>query len=333
MVRPKRRGIIVILMAILLVILLAVIAFTVDLGFISVARTELQSAADSAALAGVADLPRGESFAQSTALDYIERNTNLTTPPATSHTTGQWDFKTGTFTPGKTPLDALRVQVETQNQSLFFGKVLGTNSFNTGATATAVVRPRDFVLVLDYSGSMNSENKISQLKSSVALFFDVLDDLGNQDKVSFIRYSDHGQNLASLTNDFVAVNSVVQSNKAGGYTNIAGGMSLARQEFLTNGRTNATKMMVLMTDGLANRPTGVDPVKAVINEAYAIDALGIDLYTISFGSDADQSLMQQVADIGNDVHFAVTGSESENGELLREVFVKIANKRKVVLVE
>ena len=333
MVRRKRRGVIVVFAAVLLIVMVAMIAFAVDLGFITVARTELQSAADAAALAGAADLPKGEAAAKTMATDYVGRNISVANSPSITQTAGQWDFKEGKFSAGKTPLDALQLKLDTKNQSLFFGKVLGTNSFNAGATATAVVRPRDIVLVLDYSGSMNSGSKIQQLKSSVGLFFDVLDELGNQDKASFVRYSTNGTKEESLTTDFPKVKGKVNKYVAEGFTNIYEGMKLGREEFKSHGRKDATKMMVLMTDGLANRPTDRDPKQAVIDEAKAAHALGIDLYTISFGSDADHTLMDQVADIGGDVHFAVDGSVGENAKLLKEVFVKIANKRKVVLVQ
>src|SRR5690349_9207620 len=72
--RANRRGIIVVLAAVLLVVMLAMIAFAVDVGFITVARTELQGAADAAALAGVSKLPLGESEANVVASDYVGRN-------------------------------------------------------------------------------------------------------------------------------------------------------------------------------------------------------------------------------------------------------------------
>ena len=55
---PARRGAITVMVAILLVVLLGCVAFAVDIGHLYVARTELQRAADSAALAGVSGLAR-----------------------------------------------------------------------------------------------------------------------------------------------------------------------------------------------------------------------------------------------------------------------------------
>ena len=47
-----------------------------------------------------------------------------------------------------------RVTVNTTTKT-YFGKVFGVSSFNVGAQATAVHRPRDIAIVLDFSGSMH----------------------------------------------------------------------------------------------------------------------------------------------------------------------------------
>ncbi len=55
----KRHGIVTPLAAILIVFLLAMVAFAVDMGYVVLAETELQSVADSAALAGCGQLMQG----------------------------------------------------------------------------------------------------------------------------------------------------------------------------------------------------------------------------------------------------------------------------------
>jgi len=54
--RKSRRAAIIVLSALLLIFMIGLIAFAVDLGFIVLVRTELQSAADSAALAAGASM-------------------------------------------------------------------------------------------------------------------------------------------------------------------------------------------------------------------------------------------------------------------------------------
>ena len=332
--RANRRGVIVVLAAVLLVVMLAMIAFAVDVGFITVARTELQGAADAAALAGVAKLPLGESEASSTASEYVNRNIATNKPPAITTTAGQWSVKTNSFVPGKSPFDALQVQVDSKNQALFFGRVMNTNTFNAAAKATAIVRPRDIMLVLDYSGSMHAKGKINQLKSAVSLFLDVLDDHSTQDRVGFVRYSTDAELESPLTFNLSKVNSEVQSAKAQGWTNIGEGMELGIKEITSRGRDSATKLMVVMTDGLANRPDHRDPRGYSLEQAQIAHDAGIDVISISFGDDADKTLMQRIAEICGDPHFAVDArTVSECEKELREVFLRIAEKFKVKLVQ
>ena len=53
----RRRGNIVVLTTLMLVVLLAMVAFAIDMGYIVHARTELQRTADACALAAAARLP------------------------------------------------------------------------------------------------------------------------------------------------------------------------------------------------------------------------------------------------------------------------------------
>src|SRR5580704_7818128 len=57
--RPKRRGGIALLAAILSVVILGMVAFAVDTSWIVLTRSELQNVADSAALAGAGQLMTG----------------------------------------------------------------------------------------------------------------------------------------------------------------------------------------------------------------------------------------------------------------------------------
>src|SRR5262244_3636552 len=54
--KARRRGAVIPLFAILLVPLLAMLAFSIDIGYIALVRTDLQTAADAAALAGAEKL-------------------------------------------------------------------------------------------------------------------------------------------------------------------------------------------------------------------------------------------------------------------------------------
>jgi Flp pilus assembly protein TadG len=153
----QRRGIIVVLTAFLLVVLMAMIAFSVDVGYMSVVRTEIQTAADSAALAGAGELPNGTAAAQAEALEFLGKNRVGKKKLKASNADiefGMWNSATRTFTVNNSSPNSIRVTATSNNQPLFFGSVLGQTKFNTQAQATATFQPREISLVLDYSGSM-----------------------------------------------------------------------------------------------------------------------------------------------------------------------------------
>jgi Mg-chelatase subunit ChlD len=324
------------LTAILLVVVLAMVAFAVDVGYMSVVSNELRNSVDAAAMAGAGALGKGKNEAEQEALDYLAKNTvgtKTVTAKDAKIEFGKWDAATRSFSVSGSAPSAVRVTATSQGHSLFFGKVLGTDSFKTNTQAVAIYRPRDIMLVLDYSGSMNGKGAIGDLKEAVQLFFGILSTSTKQDRVGLVIYSTDAELKKGLTFDYSAVNSIVQAEKADGWTNIGDGMYLARKEIEKNGRPSAQKMMVVMTDGHTNRPLLKDPKQWVLTQANKSAEDGIELVTISFGSDPDKQLMEAVADKSPGYHFLVTGSVAQQEQEIRKVFMRIATNRTTVLVQ
>lgn len=153
----KRTGAIAVLSALLLVPLLGISALAIDYAYVLNVRTDLQRAADAAALAGVRELVPNSDGAQNldsvraTIRTYAAANltnvSNFTVPDA-DIVLGRFDpttiyssvtiFNTGVF-------DTVQVTLRRDNQannpvSLFFARILGINSSNVSATATAVLQ-------------------------------------------------------------------------------------------------------------------------------------------------------------------------------------------------
>ena len=142
-------------------------------------------------------------------------------------------------------------------------------------------------------------------------------------------YSGSASSLeADLTDNYTSAvetfdNKYKYSQPVAGGTNIAAGIDEAI-DVLTgpNARPNAFKTMIVMTDGQYN--AGRAPADAAADAA----ALGIDVYTVTFGVGANQSAMQLAANSGNGVHF-----HADNGDSLAEAFKEIANLPPVALIE
>ena len=333
-IHRDRRGAIVVLTAFLLVIFMCMMAFAIDVGYMNLWRTDLQHASDAAVLAGAAVIPQGEDEAAALAREYVARNLPHDVDQYTVDVaTGYWNRNSRVFVAGGTPVDSIQVTVNREEIPLFFAPMMGSRNFDTAATAVASFRPRDIMLVLDFSGSMNSQGKIKELKKATDLFFNILEDSGDMDYVGFVRYATQAELEVPLTNDYGHINGVVQDTKANGWTNIGEGMEFGRQELEVNGRPIAQKMLVIMTDGKVNRPANRDPRQFVLDEAQACSDSNIQIVSISFGGDADKSLMKQVADTAKGTFFHVENGVKDREDDLREVFEKIATMRPVVLVD
>ena len=453
--KQQRRGSIMLLAAFIMIGFLAIAAMAIDWGYIALTQTELQRAADAGALAGASALANGADAAQAEVNEFITANKVGNTRITTEHVTvdvGDWNSSSRSFSPGGSMPSAIRVQVQRPNQPLFFGKMFGKEDFDTRAEAIAVYQPRDIMLVLDFSGSMNDDSELTSrydrdsvkanldqiyaelgspvygqlngtlryvsstdtrvikqtlgltnvpypypagswdeyisyvvnrapsdfrrkygsetlitywlrereeahetpdlwkvsaqpvtaVKDAVDLYLAQLGESETSDRLGFVSYTAaDGTALleSSLTTNFADIGSKCRRRQAGHYraeTNISAGMRRARQELQNNARSGAFKMMVLMTDGLANLPGSVaNATQAVRDEAAQAKAAGIPIITISLGAGADASIMQEVADLTGGIHFNVPpgAAVSQYEADLKEVFRKIAEHRPLQLVK
>ncbi len=331
----RREGSIVVLAAFFLIGMCALIALSLDLGYICDMRTEIQGSVDAAALAGAGALGVSDTAATQTAVNYAVRNpvTNRPLDPGDIQVElGRWDDSARVFQLGLEPYNAVRVNAVSPNRSLFFGRLLGPRAASVRADAIAMYQPRDIMMVLDYSGSMQG-TKINSLRDAVTTFIAALQETAADDRVGFSWYNDTGELERRLTFDLDSIDSAARNREAGGWTNIGQGMEKGREELIANARPGTLKLMVLLTDGLANRPFDQDPVQYVINEANLMNHADVPIVSISFGSGADTVLMRRVADITSGVHYHVAGSATRQRDELRRVFLEVASQRPLQLVQ
>jgi Flp pilus assembly protein TadG len=179
----KRNGNIVVLAAFFMIVMMAFLAMSIDLGYMYTSRTELQRSVDAAALAGVQDLVNSVDDAQAAATEYLVRNpvgssftfvneTQLASDIAAFKTAhgnnlqlkyGNWEPTTGTFTETNVLPSAMTVTMTYPNMPFFFARALGKDNFSISASGTAMFQPRDIVVVLDYSASMNDDSTFTSI--------------------------------------------------------------------------------------------------------------------------------------------------------------------------
>ena len=180
------------------------------------------------------------------------------------------------------------------------------------------------------------------LKQGVNSFISYLTSAQADDRVGLSIYSTGDSTGAileqGLTTSIANINTITQRRQAGHYdpyTNIGMGMQLARKELENNARPRAFRLMVVMTDGVVNRPSNATVGQnLVLSEAAAAAADNIKILTISMGVMADVSLMQQAADATNGINFVVPGGAdyATYQQQLLQTFETIAASRPLQLI-
>ena len=156
------RGAILVLAMILLVGVFAFVALTVDIGYMAVVKTQLQGAADAAALGSAQEIPLGSSTVTASAQSLAASNNAAGKPVVLDSSDvelGFYDFSLKSSVVDPSSANAVRVTTRVQDQALFFAPIMGTDNFNQQATSIGMLNPRDIVFVVDLSGSMNDDTE------------------------------------------------------------------------------------------------------------------------------------------------------------------------------
>ena len=142
----RRWGNIAILSVTLMAIMMGMVAFAVDIGYIAHARTELQRTADAVALAAAAKLPTLDA-ARTAGKATAQSNSSTISPTLTdaNFEFGHWSRFTSTFTtptPSYRSTNAVRVTIRRTQANgnplnLFYGRVLGKQSTDLTITSVA----------------------------------------------------------------------------------------------------------------------------------------------------------------------------------------------------
>lgn len=213
----------------------------------------------------------------------------------------------------------------------------------------------DVMLIIDRSGSMedpgNGETKMYYAKNASAGEGGFIDQLNQtRDWVGIVSYSYSSGSwwdtrwyalkdltLQSWSDSYETVKSTINGLETGFlvYTNIGHAIHLATEELTREDlRPNAKKVMILLTDGIANvREDGRDCGEYGCSEAwnYAIDKAneaeenGITVYTIGFGEDSsyfNATLLEEMASEDGRYYHAAYGEE------LVDIYLAIAEEIK-----
>ena len=216
----KRRGAILVLFAFLLVTIFGFTAFAVDVGYLTLVRTQLQNVADAAAMGACQQLGNGQA-AVIAAAKAIAAGNRVDGAAAVLQDSdielGVYNLTAKTFTVGTDGANAVRVTAKVTNRPLFFAPVIGVNSATIQTQAISMLNPRDIVFCIDLSGSMNDDSEpwaVTPINSKFAssgygtiansLMQDVYTDFGFGTYPGTTQYP--GQSLGVTANDYAYAN-------------------------------------------------------------------------------------------------------------------------------
>ena len=233
----------------------------------------------------------------------------------------------------------------------FFGSGFTVRPKQTSVSTQGVI---DIALVVDRSGSMAyAANEVAQyppspatapsdwdfgdpvppnarwldLIAAVDTFNTELNDTPQTELVSLSTYNDQSYTNQTLTDDYSLITSELDEISmrfdAGG-TSIGRGMyeGLAAVTDNSLSRSHASRVMVLMTDGVQNVGRTPD------NASWSVANAGVTLFTITFSDEADQTTMERIANrCGGQHYHAVTA------EQLQEAFRDIARNLPTLITQ
>lgn len=160
-------------------------------------------------------------------------------------------------------------------------------------------RPTNVYLVVDTSGSMEEGNKLPRTKEALRAFVDQIK--GDRDQLGLLEFASGSKNFTPLRplDDTVRSDLLNQIDgmEAIGGTALIDAVYAAANDILAQDDSEAIKALVVMTDGQENESTySLDDLSDLL-QSYPDQRLVI--FTIAFGSDADENLLQAIANIGD----------------------------------
>ena len=191
--------------------------------------------------------------------------------------------------------------------------------------AGADVIKKVFTLIIDRSGSMASESKMSQAKSAASF---IAQNLNPGDKFNIIDFSTTVSSFRPAHVDFTEQNKTdalayISAMQANGLTNISGAFDLAISQFGAASDTTAN-IIIFFTDGQPT--TGIIDMQGILNDVTAQiqqNETEVMIFTFGVGSNVNQQLLTLLA--AQNMGLAEFLGNSELEARITEFYLKIRN--------
>jgi hypothetical protein len=141
----------------------------------------------------------------------------------------------------------LTVESEIDQTDPMVGDTINVKIWVRGTGAALQPKPIDVILVMDRSTSM-AGSRLTSAKSAANKFIEQMR-TGNGNQVGLVSFASSTTKDQSLTSDYDAVETKINTLNANGYTQMRRALYEAITDVSQNGRSNAVKAVILLTDG------------------------------------------------------------------------------------
>ncbi|WP_289659366.1 vWA domain-containing protein [Flavobacterium panacagri] len=170
-------------------------------------------------------------------------------------------------------------------------------------------------LVVDNSGSMAGNDKLTYVKSAIKTFVRKLE---NGMSLSLITFSTDARvviKTEKLESNREKIYQIIDNIQPEGSTNIYAGMMLGYEEIAKTHNDDKNSRLILLTDGMVN--TGETSLEKILIASKRYNDMGIETSTIGVGSDLDFDLLRSLAENGKGSNHFIGDSEID----IQKVFV------------
>ena len=266
----RRKGMAVIITAIMLVFVIPVVGLAIDAAVLYTIKARLQTAVDAGAVAAARTLNKGLTLAEQAgnaqlkAQAYFQANFPEGELGATQVTVPTPDVSESGFR---------RRTVTVQGSAMaptYFMRVFGYTKTPVRATGTASRRDVNIIMVMDRSGSMQNTGSCTPMKEAAKDFVSLF--ANGRDRIGIITYSTSYFNAFPHTMDFMTaspnINTVIDSITCTGGTNSPTAISEAYNQIFAIDEPGVMNIILFFTDGLPSAATASWPVKRLTDVRY-----------------------------------------------------------------
>jgi hypothetical protein len=191
------------------------------------------------------------------------------------------------------------------------------------------LRPLNLVFVIDKSGSMADDDKMSRVKDGLRT---MVGRLRSNDIVSIVAFDTHAyvSYMARPVGNGEELRFAIDCLAPGGATNIHSGLMLGYAEARKHFQTGATNRVILLTDGIANQ--GVTNPDRIARNSARFNGQGVDLSTIGVGLDLNNDLLRTLARSGRGLYHFISDYKDIDKVFVNEVQSLISSVAKNVQV-